>query len=185
MRISFGSLALTATILAAAPATADSDGQSAVNALASGLVIPQFDSAEGRTLFASKGCVVCHSINGVGGVDAPSLDAEFMDLPMNPFEFAARMWFGAEMMVELQREELGDVIYLDGEELANIIAFVHDADEQARFSEADIPEEIEALMVHAEEGADDDHAEEEADDDHAEEEADDDHAEEEADDDHD
>jgi mono/diheme cytochrome c family protein len=120
------------------------------------------DPAEGRLLFASKGCVVCHSINGVGGEDAPPLDAEFMDLPMNPFEFAARMWRGAETMVELQRDELGDVIYLDGQDLASIIAFVHDAEEQARFSAADIPEEIEAMMGHTEEESadgdtDDDH----------------------------
>ena len=69
---------------------------------------------------------------------------------MNPFEFAARMWRGAEAMVELQRDELGDVIELHGEELAAIIAFVHDAGEQSVFSEADIPEEIEAMIGHME-----------------------------------
>ena len=93
------------------------------------------------------------------------LDAEFMDTPMNPFEFAARMWRGAEAMVELQRDELGEVIELNGEELAAIIAFVHDADEQRKFSGKDIPEKIEAMMGHMEEdgphndgGADDGHA---------------------------
>lgn len=144
--------------------------------MSSGLVLPRMDSAEGRELFASKGCVVCHSINGVGGVDAPMLDAEFMDLPMNPFDFAARMWMGAEAMVELQRDELGDVIYLDGDELAAIIAFVHDAGEQAKFSDDDIPEEIEAMMAHAEETGAHDEAEE--DDGHEEEEAEDGHDEE-------
>jgi len=167
MKLSIRLLATTAAILGAAPAIADSDSQSGVNPIANGLVIPQFDAVEGRALFASKGCVVCHSINGVGGVDAPPLDAEFMDLPMNPFQFAARMWTGAEAMVELQRDELGDVIYLDGDELAAIIAFVHDGDEQAKFSEADIPEEIEAMMEHQEEEGDDDHDEdEEEEDDH-------------------
>lgn len=61
------------------------------------------------------------------------------------------MWAGADAMVELQRDELGDVIELDGQELAAIIAFVHDAEEQAKFSEEDIPEEIEAMMAHLEE----------------------------------
>lgn len=126
--------------------------------LGTGLSLPEMNSEEGRRLFASKGCVVCHSINGVGGVDAPMLDAEFMDTPMNPFEFAARMWRGADAMVELQRDELGDVIDLNGEELAAIIAFVHDADEQALFSEKDIPEEIGAMMDHMED--DEAHAEE-------------------------
>ena len=110
------------------------------------LVIPHMDAARGRELFASKGCVVCHSVNGVGGEDAPMLDAEFMDSPMNPFEFAARMWRGAPAMVAAQEDELGGQIEFTGDELASIIAFVHDAEEQARFSEADIPEQIERMM---------------------------------------
>jgi len=144
-------------VASAGPSVAASD--KAGSMMASGLILPEMNAVEGRKLFAAKGCVVCHSINDVGGVDAPMLDAEFMDTPMNPFDFAARMWRGAEAMVELQRDELGDVIELNGEELAAIIAFVHDADEQAKFSEEDIPEEIEAMMGHMEDDADDDHAE--------------------------
>ena len=112
----------------AGPSLADSHN-AYMEMMASGLTMPEMDAAECRRLFAEKGCVVCHSINGVGGTDAPMLDAEFMDNPMNPFEFAARMWRGAEAMVELQRDELGGVIELNGEELAAIIAFVHDAEE--------------------------------------------------------
>ena len=172
--------AAAVSLVGAVPVGADSNP----SAMSSGLVLPRMDSAEGRELFVSKGCVVCHSINGVGGVDAPMLDAEFMDLPMSPFDFAARMWMGAEAMVELQRDELGDVIYLDGEELAAIIAFVHDAGEQAMFSDDEIPPEIEAMMAHADD--DDAHADDEEDDGHDDEEADDGHDdEEEADDGHD
>lgn len=116
--------------------------------MATGLMMPSMDPARGRQLFAGKGCVVCHSVNGVGGEDAPPLDASTMSLPMNPFEFAARMWRGAEAMVAIQREELGDRIELTGEELADIIAFVHDADEQKRFSQANIPPRITELMEH-------------------------------------
>jgi mono/diheme cytochrome c family protein len=36
----------------------------------------QGDAARGRTLFVSKGCVVCHAINEVGGTSAPPLDPE-------------------------------------------------------------------------------------------------------------
>ena len=130
--------------------------------MAEGLMMPQMDAAKGRMLFAAKGCVVCHSINGVGGEDAQALDAEFMEMPMNPFEFAARMWRGAGAMVELQEAELGGQIELDGDELAAIIAFVHDANEQAMFSEEDIPEGIKGMMHH--EGEEDHHGEGEEDD---------------------
>ena len=155
MKRSVQTLTAAFAMLGVLPASAENHGQNTQSLLSSGLVIPQMDAAEGRKLFASTGCVVCHSINGVGGEDAPMLDAEFMDLPMNPFVFAARMWRGAETMVELQRDELGDVIYLEGDELAAIIAFVHDAEEQARFSEADIPDNIKAMMAHMEDAGDD------------------------------
>ena len=151
-------------LLVATPAFATDGGphMRSGRMMSPGLMLPSMDAERGRELFASKGCVVCHSINGVGGEDAQMLDAEFMDEVMNPFEFAARMWRGASAMVALQEDELGAQIILTGEELADIIAFVHDAQEQKRFSEADIPEEIEEMMHH--EGEDDHHAEGEDDD---------------------
>jgi len=114
--------------------------------LENGLAIPAFDAERGRNLFASKGCVVCHSVNGVGGEDAPEFNAEWMDHPMNAFDFAARMWRGAGAMIAMQEDELGGQIELDGSELAAIIAFIHSADEQKKFSQADIPHKIEELM---------------------------------------
>ncbi|SFN98255.1 hypothetical protein SAMN04487859_112115 [Roseovarius lutimaris] len=53
-------------------------------------------------------------------------------------------------MTGLPRGKFGGVIELDGKELAAILAFVHDDEEQARFSEKDFPEEIEAMMGHME-----------------------------------
>lgn len=114
--------------------------------LENGLAVPAFDPEKGRKLFASKGCVVCHSVNGIGGEDAPEFSAEWMEPPMNAFDFAANMWRGAGAMIEMQDEELGGQIELNGEELAAIIAFVHDAEEQKKFSQADIPHEIEEMM---------------------------------------
>ncbi|WP_201455790.1 c-type cytochrome [Tropicimonas marinistellae] len=151
-------------LLSATPALATHGGQhSAAEAmLAPGLAMPEMNAERGRALFASKGCVVCHSINGVGGADAPMLDAASMDEVMNPFEFAARMWRGAGAMVALQEDELGGQIELSGEELADIIAFVHDPAEQKRFSMADVPHEIEEMMHH--EGEDDHHEDGEEDD---------------------
>ncbi len=125
-----------------------------------GMLLPFMNPAKGRKLFASKGCVVCHAINGVGGVDAPPLDASTMPPIMDPFDFAAKMWRGAGTMITLQEDELGEQIEFSGEELANIIAFVHSASEQKKFSKADIPERISELMHHSddesEEGKHDD-----------------------------
>lgn len=115
--------------------------------MAPGIVLPRMDPAAGRQLFAAKGCVLCHSVNGIGGEDAPPLDAAHMEPMMNPFDFAAGMWRGSEAMVALQREELGAPIELTGQELADITAFVHDGQEQMRFSPADIPADIKALMM--------------------------------------
>ena len=138
-------------VAAGHPASATSHGQTGTmeQMMGPGLTMPTMDAESGRKLFASKGCVVCHSVNGVGGEDAPPLDAAIMPLPMNPFEFAARMWGGAEAMVALQREELGEPIELSGQELADIIAFVHDGEEQKKFSEADMPDQIKDIMEDA------------------------------------
>ena len=93
---------------------------------APGLVLPKMDSQRGKVLFASKGCVVCHSINGVGGTNAAALDASTMDPAMNPFEFFARMWLGAEPMIAMQAERMGQQMELTAEELGDIVAFIHD-----------------------------------------------------------
>jgi len=102
----------------------------------------RMDAAVGRKLFVAKGCVVCHSINGVGGnairdlggKPAPSLDAARMPASKDVFEFFARMWRGAEPMIALQREQLGYMIRLEADELANIMAFVYDAEEQRKLT---------------------------------------------------
>ncbi|MCH8113415.1 MAG: hypothetical protein IH905_15915 [Proteobacteria bacterium] len=126
------------------------------------LMMPRMDPALGRKLFASKGCVACHAINGVGGHDATPLDAHTMDAMMNPFEFAAKMWTMAPYMIAAQEEALGGQILFTGEELAHIIAFVHDDGEQHDFSEADIPPDIWPMMhhQHGDPGAVMEHAEE-------------------------
>ncbi|CDX25401.1 exported hypothetical protein [Mesorhizobium sp. ORS 3324] len=122
-----------------------------------GLMMPVMNPAKGRKLFAEKGCVACHSVNGIGGTDAAALDASTMTPMMNPFDFTARMWTGAEAMIDMQREELGEQIQFTGQELADIIAFAHDAEEQKKFSEADIPPEIDKLLHADEEDGRSDH----------------------------
>ncbi len=113
------------------------------------LMMPQMDPVRGRKLFASKGCVACHAINGVGGHDATPLDAHTMDRVMSPFDFTAKMWAMAPAMIYAQEEALGEQILFTGDEIADIIAFVHHDGEQHKFSEADIPPRIQKWMGHA------------------------------------
>jgi hypothetical protein len=111
-----------------------------------GVVMPPMDPERGRHLFVEKGCIACHSVNGVGGDLGPALDAADMPRPMNAFEFAARMWRGAEAMTALQKDLLGEVISLDGQDLADLVAFAHDAEEQAKLTEDQIPEHYHSLI---------------------------------------
>lgn len=104
-----------------------------------GLTLPPMDAGRGRKLFINKGCVVCHAINKVGGDIGPSLDAADMPSPMNAFEFAARMWRGAQAMTAMQQEEFGEVVDLSGQELADLVAFAHDADEQRKLALTQVP----------------------------------------------
>lgn len=111
-----------------------------------GLALPPMDSSRGRKLFAEKGCVVCHSVNGVGSDIGPSLNAADMPSPMNAFEFAARMWRGAAAMTAMQEAELGGVIGLTGQELADLVAFAHDAKEQKKLTKRQIPKRFRKIM---------------------------------------
>ena len=111
-----------------------------------GLVVPPMDSVRGRDIFVDRGCIICHSVNGVGGEVGPSFDAADMPQPMNAFEFAARMWRGAPAMAQMQEDLLGEMISLDGQDLADIIAFVHDQDVQKGLSKADIPQAYRELL---------------------------------------
>lgn len=110
--------------------------------------MPRMDSTRGRELFINKGCVTCHSINGVGGHDATALDAHTMTEMMNPFDFAAKMWLMAPAMIAAQEDALGEQILFSGDELADIIAFVHDDREQHHLSDANIPPRIREMMNH-------------------------------------
>lgn len=117
-----------------------------------GMMMPSMDAANGRKLFASKGCVVCHAVNGIGGTDAAPLDASTMSEMTNPFDFVAGMWRGAQPMIEMQSEELGGQVEFTGQELADIIAFLHHPAEQKIFSESDIPPDIKAVITKMEQG---------------------------------
>lgn len=105
-----------------------------------GLAMPPMDPARGRELFLDKGCVACHAVNGVGRDVGPTLDAADMPDPMNAFEFAAPMWRGAPAMIAMQEAQFGEVIELNGKDLADIIAFAHDEGEQRKLTRAQVPD---------------------------------------------
>ncbi len=67
---------------------------------------------------------------------------------MNPFEFAAKMWRMAPAMIYAQEEALGEQILFTGDELADIIAFVHNDEAQHGFSEADLTPRARKMMQH-------------------------------------
>lgn len=112
-----------------------------------GYVVSFGDSDRGRDLFTGKGCVVCHSINRVGGKAGPALDADPYEPDLDVFDFAARMWRGAPTMIVLQEMELGYQIDLTGQELADLARFIHDSEAQRNFQETDVPELIRDWMV--------------------------------------
>ncbi len=112
-----------------------------------GLALPPMNSHRGSKLFLDKGCVVCHSVNDVGGTVGPTLDAADMPEPMNAFEFAARMWRGAPSMAQMQEDLLGEAISLSGQDLADLVAFAHDEAEQRKLKTEQIPARYRDLIV--------------------------------------
>jgi len=112
-----------------------------------GLALPPMSSERGRTVFLEKGCVACHTVNGVGGEVGPAINAADMPVPMNAFEFAARMWRGANAMIAMQEDEqFGGQIELSGQDIADLVAFAHDENEQAELTADQIPEKYRAMI---------------------------------------
>ncbi len=58
------------------------------------------------------------------------------------------MWRMALAMIYAQQEVYGDQILFTGEEIADIIAFVHDDEQQHEFTAAMIPKKIMKSMHH-------------------------------------
>ncbi len=102
----------------------------------------KFDAARGRALFVSRGCVMCHSVNGVGGRAAYPLDTETLLNEIDPFKFTSRMWRGAPEMIKLQQMELGYQINLGAQDIADLAAFASTPDEQRKLTLDQVPEDV-------------------------------------------
>jgi len=138
-------VAVAVMVLAPAATQAASDtaaGESGVR-----MVVPMMDSAKGKRLFVDKGCVLCHSVNGVGGRAGPALDVPDSVRYVDLLDFMARMWRGSFAMIELQGMELGYQLDFSGEELGHIAAFLSDHDAQERFGEQDVPDLIRDMFI--------------------------------------
>ena len=148
-RLSPRCLATAAAMFAAMVISDASTTASQAQTTSDALVVefPAVDPAEGRELFVTKGCVICHSINGVGGLAAPPLEAEGRSSTVDVAGFAARMWRGAGPMVWLQTLEMGYQIDLTGEDIANLAGFVQDVREQARFTEDTLPDYVRDALL--------------------------------------
>lgn len=148
------SVLVTAGVLAcmALAAVSASDAAAASKSPASAesrksIVMPLVDSARGRRLFVTKGCVICHSVAGVGGRGGPALDAQGQSSTIDVLDFVSRMWRGAPVMIMLQEMELGYRVELAPAEIADLAGFVSDAGAQRGFSLAEIPEVLREWMV--------------------------------------
>ena len=111
------------------------------------LVMPLVDPAKGKRLFVERGCVLCHSVNKVGGLAGPPLDAPEGGRDVDLLDFMARMWRGAFAMIELQGMELGYQLDFTGQELGHIAAFLADEAAQKQFHERDVPDLIRDMFI--------------------------------------
>lgn len=142
-------LAAVLGLAVASPALAQAPGgDDEIHVVRPGLpeiVMPPMDAARGRVYFATRACVVCHQVNGIGGTLAPALDRRSGRIEL--FEFMTSMWRGARAMVELQDSLFGEAIDLAPDEMADIIAFLYDEGERKKFSAQDIPKFISDFMA--------------------------------------
>jgi len=82
--------------------------------------------ADGRELFVSQGCAMCHTYEGQGGTDAPSLD--FMKGRMTANDIAnmsGRIWNHVPQMEAAFAEEGVPFPEFTGNQMASLIAYLH------------------------------------------------------------
>ena len=81
------------------------------------------NAEEGRVVFTEKGCVACHSVQGVGGRVGPDLARRGLHWGLT--EFAAAMWNKAPAMSAAMKARGIDVPQLGAGEMADIVAYLY------------------------------------------------------------
>ena len=82
---------------------------------------PQGEANTGKKIFADKQCVICHQIEGAGGVFGPSLDSV---VQFGPIFFAATMWNHGPSMAEAMAARGIKRPVFSGSELRHLIAYM-------------------------------------------------------------
>jgi mono/diheme cytochrome c family protein len=84
------------------------------------------NAKDGRELFVSQGCAMCHSFEGEGGTDAPALD--FMKGEMTAGEIAemsGMIWNHVPMMQPAFEEEQIPFPHFTKGQMASLVAYLH------------------------------------------------------------
>ena len=81
---------------------------------------------DGRELFVSQGCAMCHSFEGQGGSDAPSLDSMKGELTAGEIaNMSGLIWNHVPMMKEAFAAEHIPFPEFTGTQMASLIAYLH------------------------------------------------------------
>jgi mono/diheme cytochrome c family protein len=81
---------------------------------------------DGRELFVSQGCSMCHSFEGRGGTDAPSLDSMKGELTANEIaNMSGTIWNHVPAMKAAFAEEHIPFPEFTGNQMASLIAYLH------------------------------------------------------------
>ena len=84
------------------------------------------NAKDGRVLFVSQGCSMCHSFEGQGGTDAPSLDYMKGELTTNEIaNMSGMIWNHVPTMEVAFAEEGIPFPEFTGNQMASLIAYLH------------------------------------------------------------
>lgn len=80
----------------------------------------------GRELFVENGCANCHAYAGKGGTDAPPLDFMKGQLSANSVaNMSGRIWNHVPQMKEFFEEENIPFPTFEGDQMADLVAYLH------------------------------------------------------------
>jgi mono/diheme cytochrome c family protein len=84
------------------------------------------NAKDGRELFVSQGCAMCHSFEGVGGSDAPALDSMRGEMTAGEIaEMSGDIWNHVPIMQPAFEEENIPFPQFTKGQMASLIAYLH------------------------------------------------------------